>query len=285
MTLLPEVEVLRKDLERDVVGKRIREVVVRGASVIPRYRTRPEFVRALVGRKIEALERRGVHLVFRLDGGQALVVRCGVQALLVRETASSEPGRHTQVVATFTTGGAVHYVAPERDGDLFVIPADDVATLPEVRGAGIDPLSETFTWPAFSAQLKAHPVPLRSLLLDDSFVVGLGDVYADEILWAAGVAGTRLTTSLSSSEVRRLYRSILEVLHDAVKHRSGDSIGAMGSGPGSADGDPNEDLVDEVMKVWGREGRPCARCRQPIVHRALPGVGGGPSYHCPQCQT
>jgi formamidopyrimidine-DNA glycosylase len=273
---LPEAEILRKDLEKDVVGKRVKDVTVKATSVISRHRSKPEFVKALSGRKIEGLHRRGTALVFDLDDGAALVVRLGSQGTVMRASASADAGKSTQVVATFTTGGAMHIVDPAKDGDVFVVDAEQRAGVDDLSPKGIDPLNDTFTWPAFNDQLKARAAPLKTVLVDDTFIVGLGDLYSDEILWAAGLSGTRSSAGLSAQEVRRLYRAVQEVLHEAVKQG-----GAEDSSDSASDDDEAE--YSEFVKVYGREGLPCARCRQPIRHSVLD--GGLPSYHCANCQT
>lgn len=279
MSQLPEVEVTRKDLEKDVVGKRVKDVTVRAAGLVPRHRNRPDFVKALVGRKIDAVSRRGVHLVFALEDGTALVARLGDHGTFSRETATTEPGKHTQFVAAFTTGGALHYTDPGRDADFVVLPVADVATLPELEKHGIDPLADTFTWHAVGEELVRRGGPLKPLLLDPSFIVGLGDMYSDEVLWAAGLRGNRPALSLSSQEVRRLYRAVLEVLHEAVKQRTAGGVPASSDD----DADADEDDSGAWLKVWGREGLPCMRCRQPVQYGVV--VDGCESYHCANCQT
>ncbi|HVL99204.1 MAG TPA: DNA-formamidopyrimidine glycosylase family protein [Egibacteraceae bacterium] len=277
MTQLPEVEVIRKNLEKDIVGKRFKEVTVKTASVVGRHRNRPEFVRALEGRKIEAISRRGTDLLLELDEGKVLVVRLGEHASLTRETATADATRHTQVVATFTTGGALHYADSGKDGQLWVTEVDDVANSPDLQVAGIDPLADVFTWHEIDHQLKARRTKLKPLLVDPSFMIGLGDVYSDEVLWAAGLSGERSSHTLSSQEVRRLYRAVFEVLQEAVKQGTSDT--AAGEAPDPLD----EDDYSEHLKVYGKEGDPCARCRQPIrrgkTDRKLV------SYFCGQCQT
>ncbi len=276
MTQLPEVEVTRKDLEREIVGKRIKEVTVKGAGLVARHRNRPEFYKALEGRKIEGILRRGTVLVLQLDDGHVLVCKLGNGASLTRETATEEAGKDTQFVAVFTTGGALHYHAPNKDGELFVIPADELGDLPEFSPGGIDPLADQFTWPAFSRELAARRKMLKAVLTDESFMVGLGDLYADEILWSAGLSGSRESHTLSAQEVRRLYRAVLEVLYEAVK---------QGGTAEVSDGDPEEEMGDfgDHIKVFQREGLPCARCRQPIFHDQI--AKGLWSYHCKQCQS
>jgi formamidopyrimidine-DNA glycosylase len=274
---LPEVEVLRRDLERDVVGKRFKDVDVRAAGLVARHREATDLAQALVGERVAGITRRGVHLTLDLDGGNALVIRLGRQGSLSRETASAAGGRNTQFVATFTTGGALHYSDAGDDAEFFVVPRTEVAALPEFSTTGIDPLAETFTWRAFGQELVRRDVPLKTVLLDSTFVVGLGDLYSDEVLWAAGLSGSRPSSSLSSQEVRRLYRSLLEVLHEAVKQRTADGLPV-------ADGEDGEDEPEAEgwLRVWGREGLACVRCRQPIRHGDVAGVA---SYYCGNCQT
>lgn len=276
MTDLPEVEVIRKHLEKEIVGKRFKDITVKSAGIVGRHRNRPDFVRALAGRKIEAVGRRGTTLLLTLDEGNVLVMRLGDQSTVTRETATAEAARHTQVVATFTTGGALHYADAGKDGELWVADAGELAESKEMATTGIDPLADTFTWHAIDQQLKARKTKLKPLLVDPTFLVGLGDVYSDEILWAAGLAGDRLSSTLSSQEVRRLYRAVFEVLQEAVKQGASDA--ASGEAPDPFD----EEDQSEHLKVYGNEGSPCARCRQPI-HRGK--VDKHVSYFCAQCQT
>lgn len=277
MTQLPEVEVMRKDLEREIVGKRIKDVTVRTAGMVSGHRNRPEFYKALHGRKVEAVRRRGTNLVFDLDDATSLVVRLGSQGVLSRETATEDATPTTEFVATFTTGGALHYNDPGKDGELLVVPSAELDTVAGLNPAGIDPLADTFTWHSIGRQIAARDASLKALLVDETFIVGLGDLYSDEVLWTAGLSGTRRTDSLSAQEVRRLYRAILEVLYEAVKQG--------GTAEPDADLDADEQAGDygDYVRVYGREGQPCARCRQPI--ELVKVDEGGGMYHCPNCQT
>lgn len=273
MTQLPEVEVARKDLEREVVGKRFKAVEVKTAAMVSRHRNRPEFYRALEGRKIDAVQRRGTALLFDLDDDTTLVLRMGQQSWITRETASASATRSTQLVATFTTGGAMHYHDVTKTGAIFVAPDEELSEISELAPGGIDPLADQFTWHSFSHKLVERAQPLRAVLTDQSVLVGLGDTYADEALWTAGLSGARPSQSLSAQEVRRLYRSVLEVVYEAVK---------QGGATESESTDEDEEESDSFINVFGREGQPCRRCRTPIRHED---VGGGMSYFCPSCQT
>lgn len=276
MTYLPEVEVIRKELEKEVQGKRFKTISVKSATAVSRHRNRPEFYKLLDGRKIQAVTRRGRLLLFELDEDQTLVVSLGSRGVLSRETASSDPGPDTQFTASFTTGGALHLVDPGKDGELFVVPTGELETIPELSTGGIDALSDVFTWHAFAQELVLRQQPLGLLLRDESFILGLGDLYSDEILWSAGLSAVRRSNSLTSQEVRRLYRAIFEVLYEAVK-QGGSEV-------------PEEDLVDEeeteyadFVKVYGRVGEQCVRCRRPIVLVSLD--DGVTAFSCSACQT
>jgi len=276
VTYLPEVEVIRKELEKEVQGKRFKTISVKSATAVSRHRNRPEFYKLLDGRKIQAVTRRGRLLLFELDEDQTLVVSLGSRGVLSRETASSDPGPDTQFTASFTTGGALHLVDPGKDGELFVVPTGELETIPELSTGGIDALSDVFTWHAFAQELVLRQQPLGLLLRDESFILGLGDLYSDEILWSAGLSAVRRSNSLTSQEVRRLYRAIFEVLYEAVK-QGGSEV-------------PEEDLVDEeeteyadFVKVYGRVGEQCVRCRRPIVLVSLD--DGVTAFSCSACQT
>ena len=240
-----------------------------------RHRNRPHFAGALEGRKIEGVGRRGTWLLFALDGGVTLVVGLRSQAQLSREPATADPAAHTQAVVTFTTGGALHLVDPDEAAEMFVVDTARLDDVPEVNPGGIDPLAGTFTWHSFGTSLVSRAQALKSLLVDESFVLGLGDLYSDEVLWTAGLAGSRRSDRLSSQEVRRLYRALFEVLYEAVKQ------GGAGEMP-AVDAFAEGSEFPEQLKVHGRAGEPCLRCRRPIH---LGEVEGHRIYHCPSCQT
>jgi formamidopyrimidine-DNA glycosylase len=276
VTLLPEAEVLRKELEREVVGQRIKEVTVRFTGDAPENFLNLE---SLTGQRIEAVIRQGTNLALRFPDGMALVIRSGSVATFSRQLPEvpEPPVGHVETILAFEGGGVLSFLDAERNGALRLVSANELEDSPEFAPIGIDPFTNTSTWLEFSKQLVIRNCRLRALLNDDTFVVGLGDVYSDEILWAAGLSGMRSSARLSAQEVRRLFRAIQEVLHEAVKQVRGASD--------PTEEDPFEDpLARQHLKVYGRDGQPCARCRQKIVFQQLdnPPVA---SYFCPNCQT
>lgn len=276
MTYLPEAEVIRKELEKEVQGKRFKTLDVKSATAVGRHRNRPDFYRMLDGRKIEGVTRRGRLLLFDLDEDRTLVVSLGSRGTLTRETANSEAGPDTQFTATFTTGGALHMVDPGKDAELFVVSDEELAMVPELSTGGIDALADTFTWPSFARELKLRQQPLALLLRDETFVLGLGDLYSDEILWTAGLSPVRRSDSLTSQEVRRLYRAIFEVLYEAVKQ------GGIEMPEQDADEHDDDSDYAEFVKVYDRAGQECIRCRRPITATE---VDGAAVFSCSGCQT
>jgi formamidopyrimidine-DNA glycosylase len=261
---LPEVEVLRRDLERDVAGRKIRAVEVKSSRnamrAIRRHRTRKEFAARLVGHKITRVERRGKYLLLTLDGGDVLVAHFGMSGRFLRGTGRVAPVQHTHVVITFQQGGDLRFIDPRTFGELFVASPDQV-----------------FTWPTFQYLLAERASKLKPLLLDQRFISGLGNIYSDEVLFAAGLRYDRMSDTLSSQEVRRLYRAIQEVLQEAIKARGT-----------TLDDEAYVDLYGKPgayqleLKVYGRAGQPCRRCRTPIETVR---ISQRTSYFCPQCQS
>jgi formamidopyrimidine-DNA glycosylase len=276
---LPEVEVLRKDLEKEVVGKRVKDVLVETVPIVrPVHRNRPDFAKALEGRKIEAVRRRGRVLFLDLDDQLTWIIDPGEDGRLHRATASEEPGEDAHLVVTFTIGGALHLTAP---GDAATVRTAVVPTADAIEAAGIapdalDPLDDNPPWMEFGRFLADAGGPLKQVLTDPSRILGIGPVYSDEILWEAGLRHDRAAASLSTQEIRRLYRAMQEVIVAGMK--------AAGSSLDDADLDAfvdEEGEAAEHLRVYGREGLPCPRCRKPILRtRVKKGVW---TYHCDQC--
>jgi formamidopyrimidine-DNA glycosylase len=276
---LPEVETIRRDLDKEAVGKRIKAVEVMGMRSIRRHPNKKHFIAKLVGRKIIAVERKGKYLLVRLDDGDVLVVHLGMSGQLLYVRHLKEPlEKHTHIVITFTTSGQLRFVDPRTFGEVFVTAGDHVAAeVPELAHLGFDPLDDVMTWNKFGEILRARKAKLKPLLMDQQFLAGIGNIYSDEILFAAGLRWDRASDSLSAQEVRRLYRAMVETLQEAIRHR----------GSSLAD-EQYRDLFGEVgdfqsqHKVYDREGQACRRCRSPILRMR---VGGRSHFLCGQCQV
>jgi formamidopyrimidine-DNA glycosylase len=277
---LPEVEVLRKDLEKEVVGKKVKDVIVETASIVrPFHRTRPEFIAALEGRKIEGTRRRGTTIFLDLDEDQTWILQAWGTASLHRETATEDPGPDTHMAVTFTIGGAIHLSDTDEDvnASTGVVPTEEALEAAGISPDAFDPLEDNLTWMEFGQLLRQADQPLKLLLMDQSVILGIKDVYSDEILYEAGLRYDRPSARLSTQEIRRLYRAMHEVFAAAMKFR-GSSLDE--SDPDEVTDDEGE--AAEHLKVYGREGLPSLRSRKPIERvRVKRGVY---TYFDPQSQ-
>ena len=278
---LPEVEVMRRDLEKDVVGRRVKTAEVKTSRnsmrVIRRHGKRKEFTSQLEGRKLTKVERRGKYLLVHLDSGDVLVTHFGMSGQFQRGNGRVAIEPHTHVVLTFQQGGDLRFIDPRTFGEMFVTAGDDIGKVKELQHIAIDPLDQVFTWPTFQYLLAERAAKMKQLLMDQKFISGLGNIYSDEVLFAAGLRYDRISDTLSSQEVRRLYRAIQETLQEAIKLR-----GTTLEDEAYVDlfGKPGEYQAE--LKVYGREGEPCRRCRTPIETVR---VSQRTSYFCPQCQS
>ncbi|MGH9028132.1 MAG: bifunctional DNA-formamidopyrimidine glycosylase/DNA-(apurinic or apyrimidinic site) lyase [Acidimicrobiales bacterium] len=278
MPELPEVETIRRDLEKEVVGRRIKQVEVKGKRSVRRHKTTTEFRKALEGKKVASVRRAGKYLLVGLDADEVLVVHLGMSGQLLRAKGPKDPlERHTHVIITFTQGGQLRFVDPRTFGEMFLTSSSELdAQVPELAHLGFDPLDEVMSWTRFGQLLISRHVGLKTLLMDQKFVAGIGNIYSDEILFAAGLRYDRYSDSLSSQEIRRLYRAMIETLSEAVKYR----------GSSLAD-EQYRDLFGEIgdfqaqHQVYDREGKPCRRCRNSVVRVKL---NGRSAFLCDHCQ-
>ena len=286
MPELPEVEVLRRQLDKEYVGKRIKNVDVKtrqyvkeakpaGKRVTKRHITPKEFDKHLAGGKVKAVHRKGKYLAFELDNKNYLVFHLGMSGHLVKATGKRAADKHTHVIIHFTQGGDVRFFDARRFGECFVADAD--AYTEAMEGLGIDAINEQIPWQLFGEAVSQRKLKMKALLMEQEFIAGLGNIYSDEVLFQAGLPYDRTSDTLTSNEVRRLSRAVGEVLQEAIKNR----------GTTLSDGEWR-DLYDEPgehqnsLTVHGREGEPCRRCRTPIQKVK---VGQRSHYFCPQCQS
>lgn len=217
---LPEVETVRRDLDREIAGKKIKTVTASGMAALPRYNNRKAFTGLLEGRKVGSVTRRGVHLLFDIGDDELLVARIGTGRFRRHAARDPEEG-DTQVVVTFTQGGQLRFIDGGGEGELFVVAGDElVDQVPELADLGFDPIDVPLSWTVFGQELvRRGDEQLKTVLTDPTFIVGIGPVYSDEILHAALLRGDRSAGGLTTQEIRRLYRAVVETLHNAIKYR------------------------------------------------------------------
>jgi len=272
MPELPEVEVIRRALVARVVGYEIVEARV-SEPRLTRRRGRPaDLARAVVGRRVEALRRRGKFLVFVL-GEESLIVRLGMTGqLLWWDTRERfQPDGHTHAYLGFAQGGMLSYRDVRKFGEMFLLPTQ---ALDATLRVGVEPLESAFTVAALRSICRESRARIKSLLLNQRKIAGIGNIYADEALFRAGVRPMRRATSLRPEEIGLLWRGIRAVLRSGIRHR-GSSI----SDYRDPAGQPGN--FGALHRVYHRHGTPCRICGT-VIKRTVLGQRG--THYCPSCQ-
>lgn len=299
MPELPEVETIRQDLDRELSGRRIRRVEAVAGRSIRRHPDATQFAAALVGATVGRVVRRGKYLLFPLDRGGVLVVHLGMSGQLLVTDPGVLVAPHTHVTVSFDGDRQLRFVDPRTFGEVFVAAVegsfegaggagggvhggvaalkDGPVVVPELAHLGADPLVDVKDWSHLADLLRVRRARLKTLLIDQRFLAGIGNLYADEILFAARLRYDRSSDSLTALEVRRLHRAMTETLQSAIRHRGSsladeqyrDVYGVIGG-------------FQSRHQVYAREGQQCPRCRQPIVRLK---TGGRSTFLCPRCQA
>lgn len=276
MPELPEVESVRVGLDREISGRRLTELEIRSPRVV-RRQTKREASEAAAGRKVEKVDRRGKYLLVRLEDDKVLVIHLGMSGRLEKATPRKKLEKHTHAILHFGSALEIRFIDPRTFGEMFVADVDDLAGVAELAHIALDPLADSFTWLTFSGLVESRKAKMKSLLCDQGFVSGLGNIYSDEVLWTAGLLPDRRSDTLTAQEMRRLYRAMLEVLQEAVKAGGttleDESYRNLNGQPGT---------YQNLLRVYGREGHSCRRCRDPIVRGRW---GNRSTYYCSRCQV
>jgi formamidopyrimidine-DNA glycosylase len=271
------VETVRRDLDRELAGKTITSVEVTGARTVRRGSSQ-QLADGLVGRTVKGVKRRGKYLLAQLDDGTLLVVHLRMSGQLLKATTNDPKPKHTHVVLRLQQGGEIRFVDPRTFGEVFVVdPARMVDDAPDLAELGWDPIEDPITLPAFAQLLLSRRVQLKALLTDQKVVAGLGNIYGDEILHAAGLRYDRTSSTLTSQEIRRLFRAIVEVLHDAIAARGSSLADEQYV---DLSGRPGKYQLQH--QVHAREGKACPRCRATVERVKYQGRS---TYYCPSCQV
>ena len=268
MPELPEVEVTRRSLQK-LTGARVL-AARQGAALRWPLGVAPS---ALVGRTVLDVGRRGKYVLLRLDEG-VLLVHLGMSGRLALVDADSQPGKHDHF-DLLTSAGLMRLHDPRRFGAVVWAASEDDATARKLLGGlGVEPLTEDFTLAVLTAGLARRSGPIKPVLMAGDIVVGVGNIYASEALFLAGVRPTRAANRLRPIELKRLHAAIVAVLARAVDE-GGSSLRDFQSPEGV-----NGHYQAEAM-VYAREGQPCRQCGKPI--RSLRQAQRS-SFFCMQCQ-
>jgi len=276
---LPEVEVVRRGLAAHVVGRRIDRVEVLHPRPVRRHLAgADDFAALLTGRVVLGANRRGKYLWLPLDNGDAILGHLGMSGQLLVQDAEAPDERHLRVRLALTPVEGepteLRFVDQRMFGGLSVSPGG--ADLPaEIAHIARDPMDPLFDEAAFVVAVRRRVSGIKRILLDQTVVSGVGNIYADEALWRAQLHGDRLGTRLRKRDVERLLGEIRTVMSAALAE-GGTSFDTLYVNVNGESG-----YFDRSLHAYGQDGRPCDRCGTPIVRVAFMNRS---SYFCPVCQ-
>jgi formamidopyrimidine-DNA glycosylase len=272
---LPEVEVVRRGLERLVVGRSITAAEVYEPRSIRRHLSgAADFTAMLAGREVTGARRRGKYLWLPLDDEDALLGHLGMSGQFLVQPATTPSERHLRVRLALSDGNELRFCDQRTFGGLLV--SAHGAVLPaEIAHIGRDPIDPEFDDEAFALALRRRHTGVKRALLDQGLVSGIGNIYADEALWRARLHYARPTETLRRFEVTALLTGVRAVLQAALL-QGGTSFDSLYVNVNGESG-----YFDRALAVYGRAGLPCRRCgtpvrRDPFMNRS--------SYTCPRCQ-
>ena len=280
MPELPEAETVRRGLEAEIRGRLIAGVQVSGLRSVRRHPDPSVLHAALAGRPLEGVGRVGKFLTLQA-GGVTAVVHLGMsgQLLWVPEAAAVPRPKHSHVVLVFADGSELRFVDPRTFGQVFLSGGAEASARGrplELSHLGPDPLEDRMGAGPFATALRARRTMLKPLLMDQRFLAGLGNIYSDEVLHAAGLRYDHRAAALTEEQARRLYSEMLRILRSSVR-LGGSSLSDMQYR--DVYGRPGR--YQTRHRVFAREGLPCATCGSPVQRRAW---GGRSTFFCPRCQ-
>ena len=295
MPELPEVETVARDLERWVAGATIADATVHWARTIRHPQPPERFAAEVAGATIRRVDRRAKTVLVHLADGRVMTVALRMTGALIVAAPETPVDPYARVVFRLADGRELRYRDVRKFGRIGLWPGGGLRSVGGGRGArskrvgegarryrigevfsghGPEPLSRGLTVARLAERLSRRTAKLKSLLLDQSFIAGVGNIYADEALWRARLHPLRTADSLDGREVRRLHRAVRQVLREGIVNR-----GASFSDYVGVDGEPGANA--ERLAVYRRTEQPCLRCGRPI-RRIV--VGQRSTHFCPRCQ-
>ena len=275
MPELPEVETYVRELEPLLGGRTVRRVAVSWPRTIAAPAV-AEFERGMAGRRFTTFGRRGKFMLLGLEDGRTLIVHLRMTGRLLLAAPDVAPGPHTHVVFVLEGGENLFYQDARKFGRLWLVPEPEAV----LAKLGPEPLDETASAAVLARRMAQRRAAVKTLLLDQSILAGIGNIYADEALFHAGIHPLRPGVSLSAAEIDRLWDALRGVLAEGIAGR-GSSLGGSdlqnylppSGGIGS---------YQEQHRVYGRTGEPCRVCGTPIVRVVL---NQRSAHFCPHCQA
>ena len=271
MPELPEVETVRRGLEKLILGKKISSVDISYPKMIKT--DFEQFQKELPGQVVESMDRRGKYLLFHLSD-KILISHLRMEGKYFYYPNEIPPRKHAHVFIHFEDGGTLVYEDVRKFGTMELLAPELLEAYFLSKKLGPEPRESDFDLKIFKQALKKTKKPIKSHLLDQTLVAGLGNIYVDEVLWRAKVHPSRLSNSLTAQEARKVHDETIKVLGEAVE-KGGSTIRTYTNAFGEGG------TMQEFHQVYDKTGQACSRCGAIIEKIQL---GGRGTHFCPKCQ-
>jgi len=271
MPELPEVETVRRGLEKLILGKKISNIDIRYPKMIKT--DLHEFQKAMPGQVIQSMGRRGKYLLFYLSD-KVLISHLRMEGKYFYYPDQVPERKHAHVLIHFKDGGTLVYEDVRKFGTMELLAPELLEAYFISKQLGPEPTEQDFDLGRFKLALKRSKKPIKSHLLDQTLVVGLGNIYVDEVLWRAKVHPARISQSLTAQEARKVHDETIKVLGQAVE-KGGSTIRTYTNAFGE------DGTMQEFHQVYDKTGQACSRCGSIIEKIQL---GGRGTHFCPECQ-
>lgn len=267
MPELPEVETIRRDLQQRILSKTIKSVRINDPFVL---RTPSKhFISSLEHQSIKAVERRGKALLIELSNSKYLQVQLMMTGQLVIDGA---PDKHSHVVISFKDGTKLLYNDQRKFGQLRILKS--LSESKHISSLGPEPFGKDFSADYILKKTRHSKRPIKNLLLDHTFVAGIGNIYACEILFRCGINPKHLSGKITQAQSEKIYQNSIAVLSEAIKNR-----GSSMRNYRDASGEQGQ--FKRLIKVYAREDQPCLKCKN-LIQRIV--QAGRSTFYCPKCQ-
>lgn len=268
----PEVETVKNKLKERVLNLKIIDIKINYDKIIA-YPIVEEFEKNIIGQTINDISRRGKWLIFELDN-YYLLSHLKMEGKYLIRTKTDVITKHEHVIFYFNNSMELRYMDTRKFGKMYLIEKDKINEIGPLTKLGIDPFSKTLDYSYLKEKYKSKTIPIKTTLLDQSIIVGIGNIYADEILFLSKINPLKKTKNLSKLEIERIIKNTKSVLDDAIK-AGGTTIRSYTS---------IDDITGKFQNnllVHGREKQRCYTCSSNIMKIRVNGRG---TYYCPECQ-
>lgn len=271
MPELPEVETVRRGLERLIVGRTITDMEIKVSKMIKL--DSKVFKQELIGETFSAVKRRGKYLLLELSD-KVIISHLRMEGKYLLFPDQVPENKHFHVFFSLDDGSTLVYQDVRKFGTFELVAGSQVDTYFERKKIGPEPTASDFLLAPFREKLANSRKPIKPLLLEQTLVAGLGNIYVDEVLWASSIHPERPANSLTDEEVERLHDEIIRILQLAIT-KGGSTIRTYRNALGE------DGTMQDYLQVYGKTGEPCPRCATPIEKIK---VGGRGTHFCPSCQ-